>query len=111
MTSKRKGKAAQSNQAKNGTKPPQEKTAKAPGRPPGSKNKRYADVKHIPAVCPTCNSTQLRKLRGSKPIIRDLEGVDANGFAYSKVRWQRSICVDCEQLVTVRSYFPAKNNA
>lgn len=109
MTSKRKGKTAEE-------KIVEEKTAasarsKGPGRPPGSPNKTYLDAKHIPAACPACLSTNLKAVRGSDPIVKELAGVDANGFAYSKIRWQRSVCDDCDQHVTVRTYFPAKENA
>lgn len=80
------------------------------GRPQGSKNIQYANAVHIPPTCPICGSAELRAVKGSPPIQRRVVGRLSSGMEYVAIRWQRCEC-SCGQRVTVRTYFPAKNNA
>jgi hypothetical protein len=62
-------------------------------------------VEHIPAVCPRCRGTNLKKVPGSKVIKRDISGKLPSGFAYRAVHHTRKRCA-CNQTVIVRTYFP-----
>lgn len=81
------------------------RTRSSRGRPKGSRNREYQTVDQIPAQCTKCYSTKLRIVDGNKPIIRELSGLMRDGARYTRVRWDRKKCMDCGQLIAVRTYF------
>ena len=75
------------------------------GRPKGSKNKKYEEAKSvsIPAVCPKCRSTELRRMPG-RATTRPYKGILDSGHEYSHIIWARHKCDSCGQLVMVKEY-------
>lgn len=78
---------------------------KPKGRPAGSPNIEYAEVEFVPAVCPKCKGSELKKVQGSKVIKRAIAGKLRSGFIYSRMTWTRKRC-KCGQMVMVRAFFP-----
>lgn len=81
-------------------KPP--KNRRRRGRPPGSKNKAYRIVKEIRASCFKCGSTELERIKGATPRIR--EGIiRTDGTVYNAMSWTRKRCKRCGQVVMVQA--------
>lgn len=73
------------------------------GRPKGSKNiTPLGIVVRIPAVCPSCGSTDIKQRRGARPLVRSVPGTLPGGVAFAGMRWTPSECRSCGQCVTVR---------
>lgn len=75
------------------------------GRPKGSKNKKYEEAKSvsIPAVCPKCKSTALKRMPG-RGVRKAYKGILDSGHEYSHMILARHRCDDCGQYVMVKEY-------
>lgn len=74
-----------------------------PGRPAGAGNIERPTVSATPARCPRCSGSTFKRLRGARPTVRQIDGVNAaTGQPFRFVVWTRVVC-SCGQHITVRT--------
>ena len=74
---------------------------RGPGRPKGSKTKRYEIIDHNLPACVKCGRTNLRHLGTNK--IFAYQGVH-DGQPFNEIAWYRKQCDICGQVQIVKHY-------
>ena len=69
-----------------------EKNEGCKGRPNGAENIDRPTVKVVSARCPTCGASKYTAMPGSRPVVRQIDGVTSDGWIYHYVVWRKVIC-------------------
>ena len=74
------------------------------GRKKGTKNHKRLEAVHVPANCPSCQSTDLKIERKTEIKVLDQSGKTFSGLTYNRIVFRHAQCRQCPQKLTVRCY-------